>query len=279
MTGFITSSRNRAGAVVRAVAALGGVAIFIAAGECVAADDLQSPPTPAATGHSEKPADGTGRIRLQPPGQRKFILDRADSIAASDQRRIRELATALLNDKATPIVVVTIESMAAYGGAGMSIEQFAQRLFDQWGIGQASLDGQPWNTGILLLVSRDDRKVRIELGAGWKHERDTLAQRIVDEQIVPRFRQDDFSGGVTAGVEALDKMARGLALPDPPLPRWRYLVGAVIIFGAFLSVILSMHRSIARRSEGADAAAGAGGFAGGSFGGGYSGGGGATGAW
>lgn len=74
-------------------------------------------------------------------------------------------------------------------------------------------------------------------------------------------------------------MARGLALPEPDRPRWHYLVGAAFVWAAFLSVILSMFRSIARRSEGADAAAGGGGFSGGSFGGGYSGGGGAAGAW
>jgi len=65
------------------------------------------------------------------------------------------------------IIVVTINSMAQHGGEGMRIETFATLLFDQWQIGHAKLGGQDWNTGILLLVSRDDRKARIELGAGW----------------------------------------------------------------------------------------------------------------
>ena len=242
-------------------------------------------------------AADAGRISIPRPGERDFIVDRADLISSADEQHIRQLATKLLDDKATPIIIVTIESMAQYGGAGMRIETFAHLLFDQWAIGQAKLDGQLWNTGILLVVSRDDRKARIELGAGWKHEQDALAQQIMDEQIVPRFRQGDFSGGIVAGVEALDKMARGLELPKPPTPWWRPLLVAgffaVLIFtvislirrgasgwawlfwGAVFSLIGYLLYSFLRNSM----SSGGGGFSGGSFGGGYSGGGGATGSW
>lgn len=246
----------------------------------------------------EPVASQAGRIQLKRPGERDFIVDLAGLISSSDKVHIRETATKLLNDKATPIIVVTIESMANYGGAGMRIETFAHLLFDQWAIGQAKLDGQLWNTGILLVVSRDDRKARIELGAGWKHEQDALAQQIMDEQIVPRFRQGDFSGGIVAGVEALDKMARGLELPKAPTPWWQPLLiaGAVaimiftvvslirrgasgwawLLWGAVFSIIGYLLYSFLRSSM---SSGGGGGFSGGSFGGGYSGGGGATGSW
>lgn len=247
----------------------------------------------------EEPAAGeAGRIALARPGERDFIVDRADLISSADEQHLRQLATKLLNDKATPIIVVTIESMAQYGGEGMRIETFAHLLFDQWAIGQAKLDGQLWNTGILLLVSRDDRKARIELGAGWKHEQDALAQQIMNEQIVPRFRQGDFSGGIVAGVEALDKMARGLELPRPPTPWWQPLLiaGAIalliftvislirrgasgwawLFWGAVFSLIGYLLYSFLRSSMSSGSG---GGYSGGSFGGGYSGGGGATGSW
>ena len=106
---------------------------------------------------AERPEEQTdeevGQIKLKRPGERDFIVDLADLISSSDEQRIREIATKLLGDKATPIIVVTIESMAKYSGAGMRIETFAHLLFDQWSIGQAKLGGQFWNTGILLLVS------------------------------------------------------------------------------------------------------------------------------
>ena len=76
---------------------------------------------------------------------------------------IRAVCDKLLTDKATPIIVVTIDSMAQHGGANMPIETFAALLFNQWQIGHAKLEGQDWNTGILLLVSKGDRGARIEL--------------------------------------------------------------------------------------------------------------------
>lgn len=268
---------------------------IIASGRVLTAQELG--PGILAERPEEPNAGAAGRISIERPGERDFIVDHADLISSADEQHIRQLATKLLNDKATPIIVVTIESMARYGGAGMRIETFAHLLFDQWAIGQAKLDGQLWNTGILLLVSRDDRKARIELGAGWKHEQDALAQQIMEEQIVPRFRQGDFSGGIIAGVESLDKMARGLELPKRPTPRWLPLLVAgaiaVLIFtvislirrgasgwawlfwGALFSLIGYLLYSFLRSSM----SSGGGGYSGGSFGGGYSGGGGATGSW
>ena len=93
------------------------------------------------------------------------------------KEEIKSICDKLLNEMATPIIVVTIESMSAYlptysgsGGlntTGMRIETFATLLFNEWGIGHEKLGEEYWNTGILLLIARDDRKARIELGGGW----------------------------------------------------------------------------------------------------------------
>jgi uncharacterized protein len=252
---------------------------------------------PATTGAQEEPARGPGLISLERPGERDFILDQADLITTADEQHIREIDTKLLNEKATPIIVVTIDSMSAHGGGGMRIETFARLLFDQWGIGHAKLNGQLWNTGILLLVSKNDRKARIELGAGWKHDQDALAEQIMQEQIIPRFKQGEFSKGIVAGVEALDKMARGLELPRAPTPWWHYalIAGGIalavftvvslvrrgssgwawLFWGAVFALLGSLLYSFLTNSGRSSG----GGFSGGSFGGGFSGGGGATGSW
>ena len=236
-------------------------------------------------------ADGLAR-----PRERQFILDIADMISAENEEQIRGQCDTLLTEKATPIVVVTIGSMREYGGAGMRIETFARLLFDRWQVGHATLAEQDWNTGILLLVSRGDRKARIELGAGWRREMDPLCRQIMQEQIIPRFKADDFSGGIAAGVNALDKMARGLKLPRKPRPWWHY----ALILGAIALAIFTVV-SLVRHGSGGYAwllwaavfgligfflyqmmtsrSSGGGGFSGGSFGGGFSGGGGATGSW
>lgn len=237
-------------------------------------------------------------IPIQPPGEREFIIDNGEIIAPEDEEKIRAVADQLLTEKATPIVVVTISSIANYAQSGMRIETFATLLFDQWQIGHAKLNGQNWNTGILLLISVGDRKARIELGAGWGRESDAQAQQIMDNTIIPQFKAGNFSGGIVAGVEALDAMARGLELPEPPpkpIEPMQILIGIGIIgliiftivslirkgmsgwawlfWGALFAIVGMLLYNMARSSGGS------GGFSGGSFGGGFSGGGGATGSW
>lgn len=234
-------------------------------------------------------------LTLEPPGDREFVRDLAGMLDEKTTKQIKELCDKLLTDKATPIIVVTIDSMAKYGGADMRIETFATILFNQWQIGHAKIGDEDWNTGILLLVSKDDRKSRIELGAGWGHREDKLCQQIMDDYIITNFKQGKFDAGILAGVEALDKMARKLELPTKPVSPWTYVIIAVAI-GLVIFTVVSLIR---RGSSGwawlmwgvvfavigtllyqmLNNRGGGGGFGGGSFGGGFSGGGGASGSW
>lgn len=235
------------------------------------------------------------QINLDPPAQREFVRDLAGLLAEADKAEIRRHCERTLNEKAIPIVVVTIKSMADHYGAGMTIETFATTLYNQWGVGHTKLHGQPWNKGILLLVSTGDRKARIELGAGWAAGYDATCQSIVDNQIIPRFKQSDFAGGIKAGVQVLADVARGEELPKPPFP-WQAVVLIVGFFALMVWTGISLYRSgrggwawvfwgivftvlgfmlmalLSGRSRG-------GGFRGGSFGGGFSRGGGASGGW
>lgn len=237
-------------------------------------------------------------INIEPPGEGAFVLDLAHMVAPDDVVAIRELNEQLLTDLAIPIIVVTMDSMAEYGGSGWRIETFARVLFDQWGIGHEKIEGQDWNRGILLLVSKNDRKARIELGAGWAGEYDATCTEIMEGQIIPNFKQGQFSEGILAGVQALDKMARGLELPRPVQPVWFW---PVVIGGVALAIFsaVSMIRSgasgwawllwaaifgilgfiLINALRASASGGGGGGFSGGSFGGGFGGGGGATGSW
>jgi uncharacterized protein len=80
-----------------------------------------------------------GEIRLQPPGDREFIRDLAGLIDLDAEVRIEQICDSLLTDKATPIIVITIDSMAKHTGRSMRIETFATLLFDQWGIEKQGL--------------------------------------------------------------------------------------------------------------------------------------------
>lgn len=232
---------------------------------------------------------------LQPPADRAFISDDAGMLDEPSAMHLRAVCEKLLTDKATPVIVVTIDSMAQHGGANMPIETFAALLFNQWQIGHAKLEGQDWNTGILLLVSRGDRQARIELGAGWGRTENQTCQQIMNDYIIPQFRQGNFSGGIVSGVDALDKMARKLELPSRPRSTAEYIVPLLFV-GLAIFTAVSLYR---RGSSGwawlfwggvfvvvwyvlrntAQNRGDSGGFSGGSFGGGSSGGGGASGSW
>jgi uncharacterized protein len=85
------------------------------------------------------------------------------------------------------------------------------RAFDAWNLGRKGVDD-----GILLVVAKNDRTVRIEVGYGLEGAvPDVSAHRVIQEYLVPRFREGDFAGGIEAAVGALGKLIEGEALPAP----------------------------------------------------------------
>ena len=104
------------------------------------------------------------------------------------------------------IVVLTLPSLE-----GEPLEDFSIKVARAWKLGRKGKDD-----GILILVARDDRKMRIEVGYGLEGTLpDALAGRIVRDEMVPRFRGGDFPGGVTAGVGAVIKVLDGEYAPPP----------------------------------------------------------------
>ena len=91
------------------------------------------------------------------------------------------------------------------------IEQFAIRVADKWKIGRKKLDD-----GVIVLIAKNDRAVRIEVGYGLEGAlTDALSKRIIDGAIIPRFTQQDFYGGIAAGVDQIGRVIDGEILPTP----------------------------------------------------------------
>jgi uncharacterized protein len=91
------------------------------------------------------------------------------------------------------------------------IEQYSIRVAEAWKLGRKGVDD-----GAILLVARNDRKVRIEVGYGLEGVLpDAIANRIIDEDIVPRFRDGDYYGGISAGVDRMLSVIGGEQLPEP----------------------------------------------------------------
>lgn len=91
------------------------------------------------------------------------------------------------------------------------IEAYALRVAESWQLGREDVDD-----GLLLLVAKDDRELRIEVGYGLEGAiPDAVANRIIRERIVPRFYVEDYAGGVNAGLDAIESLIQGEPLPPP----------------------------------------------------------------
>ncbi|MGH8570254.1 MAG: TPM domain-containing protein [Gammaproteobacteria bacterium] len=104
-----------------------------------------------------------------------------------------------------------------------AIEGYSIKVVENWRLGRKGVDD-----GVLLLVAKDDRRARIEVGYGLEGViPDVLASRIIHEAITPRFKAGEFHGGIAAGVERLMGLIAGEPLPAPaetsPSPSWDLL--------------------------------------------------------
>lgn len=128
------------------------------------------------------------------------VVDNAGLLSAPEEARLVEELEAFERRSSDQVVVATIESLN-----GENLEDFANRLFRHWGLGQEGV-----NNGVLFLVARNDRKIRIEVGYGLEGTlTDALAKTIIDAVIVPRFRAGDFSGGITEGTRMIIDVLSG----------------------------------------------------------------------
>jgi len=92
------------------------------------------------------------------------------------------------------------------------IEQYSIRVAEAWEIGRKKIDD-----GAILLVAKNDRKLRIEVGYGLEGAlTDVTSKRIIDEIITPKFRSGDFAGGISDGVDRMIRVIDGEPLPAPP---------------------------------------------------------------
>jgi uncharacterized protein len=178
------------------------------------------------------------------------------------------------------------------------LEDFTVRAFQKWRVGQEKQDN-----GAVLFVFVDDRKVRIEVGYGLEGVLpDITAKRIIDEEIVPRFRQNDYAGGIEAGVDAMvaatkgEYKGTGTTVDERSRRRTGLPISgcAGLLFFLFIFIILPMLARQNRRrwrtfggsgwwtggggfGGGGWSGGGGGGWSGGGGGGGFSGGGGSSG--
>ncbi len=142
---------------------------------------------------------------LQPiPSLKKRVTDKTGTLRATELHALEQKLADFETQKGSQIVVVIIPTTEPE-----AIEQYSIRLAEAWEIGRQGVDD-----GVILLVAKDDRKLRIEVGYGLEGAiPDIYAKRIIENIILPRFRQGDFAGGINQGVDALMQLINGENLP------------------------------------------------------------------
>ena len=217
---------------------------------------------------------------LKPEG---LVSDYAGVFSRSQERELEGQLQQFEQQTSIEIAVVSLKTMK-----GGDIDDFGNRLFEQWEIGKKGKDN-----GVLLLAVIQDRKVRIEVGYGLEGVLpDGAAGRIRDADIIPYFKQGDYAAGLTRGALAIaTRVSEGAYKTDnmPPSPRpvkkKKSLLDTFfsIIFFLVLAVIFVRHPMLffllLSSGGGGGGRRSGGGFGGGGFGGGMSGGGGASGSW
>ena len=222
------------------------------------------------------------------------VSDFTNTLSYAEWRSLEKLLKDFEDSSSTQIVVVIMKSLE-----GAEIGEFAPKLFEVNRIGQAKK-----NNGVLLLIAKEDRKVKIEVGYGLEGVlTDALTSQIIAREIVPKFRQENYFAGIVGGVDAIMRASAGEYKSDQRGRAAPAISGALVVaaFLFFFFILVPLAASRRRTSIGSGGhryfsgwgygggwpgsfggggfSSGGGGFGGFSGGGGMSGGGGASGSW
>lgn len=138
------------------------------------------------------------------------VVDTTGTLSTEQQAALIQKLQAFETAKGSQIAVLLVQTTQPE-----TIEQYALRVAENWKIGRKNVDD-----GAILVVALQDRALRIEVGYGLEGAlTDITSKRIIEEIIVPQFRQGDFAGGVVAGVDQMIKVIEGEPLPEPVVKR------------------------------------------------------------
>jgi uncharacterized protein len=134
------------------------------------------------------------------------VVDQTGTLASSDIAALTQTLKSLEARKGSQVAVLIVPTTVPE-----TIEQYSIRVAEAWKIGRKKIDD-----GALLVVAKNDHKLRIEVGYGLEGSlTDVTSRRIIDEVITPRFRSGDFAGGISAGVARIIGVIDGERLPAP----------------------------------------------------------------
>jgi uncharacterized protein len=164
------------------------------------------------------------------------VVDQTGTLSAGDIDALSAKLQTFETQKGSQVVVLIVPTTDPE-----TIEQFSIRVAEAWKIGRKKVDD-----GAILVVAKNDRHLRIEVGYGLEGAlTDVTSRRIIDEDITPKFRSGDFAGGITAGVDRMIHVIDGEPLPTPSRsvnfgnwndiePLFYFLLFGPLVIGGFL---------------------------------------------
>ena len=149
---------------------------------------------------------GVAQAEVAVPPLKQRVTDLTATLDAQQTQALESRLAAFEAKKGAQLAILIVPTTQPE-----TIEQFGIRVVDAWKLGRKGVDD-----GALLLVAKDDRELRIEVGYGLEGAlNDATAHRIIDEIIVPRFKSGEFYPGIDAGTAAMMQVIEGEPLPSP----------------------------------------------------------------
>jgi uncharacterized protein len=172
---------------------------------------------------------GLASAQVAVPPLAGHVTDLTATLTPAQKESLEQTLAAFEARKGSQLAVLLLPTTAPEG-----IDQYALRVAEQWKIGRAKVDD-----GAILVVAKDDRTLRLEVGYGLEGAlSDIVSKRIISDTIVPRFKQGDYSGGIDAGVAQIIRVVDGEALPSPASQRTQGPADLRQMFPFLLIVVL-----------------------------------------
>jgi uncharacterized protein len=164
------------------------------------------------------------------PSLERRVTDLTSTLTATQIAALEQPLAELEQRKGSQVALLIVPTTQPE-----TIEQYSMRVVEQWKLGRKGVDD-----GVLMLVAKDDHKARIEVGYGLEGViNDATAKRIVEEDIIPAFRQGDFNAGLSAGVARIVALIDGEELPAPQKKgKASDDIESMLMLGFFLVVFL-----------------------------------------
>lgn len=184
-----------------------------------------------------------GALAVPPAPTDIPVVDQTNTLSQEQRQSLAATIASERQRSGNQLAILMVASLE-----GQAIEEYSLQVARQWGIG-----GRERNNGVLLLVAKDDRSLRIEVGYGLEGGlTDARASRIIRERITPQFRAGNYFEGLRVGLEGINLAIKdevdpalagnGSGQPGPDIP-WEFVAFAIFFGGSWLGAILGRTKS------------------------------------